>query len=112
MKDEENFMSDKEKVTPVTEDEIDNIRVTIGTDDGDIECKILTIFEMESQDYIALIPLDKDGNENSEGIFYIYRYAEDENGIPSIENVETDEEYMAALKHLDSLESEILLGDE
>ena len=44
--------------------------------------------------------------------FYIYRYAEDENGIPSIENVETDEEYMAALKHLDSLESEILLGDE
>ena len=48
-----------EKITPVTEDEIDNIRVTLDLDDGSVECKIITIFEVDKQDYIALLPLDK-----------------------------------------------------
>lgn len=56
-----------EKITPVTEDEIDNIRVTLDLDDGSVECKIITIFEVDKQDYIALLPLDKNGNENANG---------------------------------------------
>ena len=34
-----------EKIKPVTEDEIDDIRVTLDLEDGEIECRILTIFE-------------------------------------------------------------------
>ena len=49
-------MAKDEKVTPVTEEEIDNIRVTLDLDDGSVECRILTIFEADNQDYIALIP--------------------------------------------------------
>ena len=39
-------MEDKEKATPVTPDEIEDIRVTLELDEGEVECKILTIFDV------------------------------------------------------------------
>lgn len=85
-------MNDFEKATPVTEDEMDDIRVELELDDQTVECKILTIFETEGQDYIALLPLDENGEEPDEGEVYIYRYFEDEEGNPSLENIEDPEE--------------------
>lgn len=92
-----------EKITPVTEDEIDNIRVTLDLDDGSVECKIITIFEVDKQDYIALLPLDKNGNENANGDVYLYRYIEDKDGLPSLSNIESDDEYDAAADRFDEL---------
>ena len=40
-------MAEKEKITPVTEDEIEDIRVTLDLDSGEVECEILTIFEAQ-----------------------------------------------------------------
>ena len=77
-------MEDKEKATPVTPDEIEDIRVTLDLDEGEVECKILTIFEVNKQDYIALMPLNPDGSDPDEGTVYLYRYAEDEDGIPQL----------------------------
>ena len=72
----------------------DDIMVTLNLDNGqDVECKILTIFEAGKQDYIALMPLDEKGNENADGEVYIYRYSEDEDGNPSLDNIDSDEEY-------------------
>ena len=85
-----------EKATPVTPDEADDIRVTLDLDNGSVECKIITIFDADHKDYIALLPLDKNGNENESGEVYLYRYFEDEEGIPRIENIESDDEYEAA----------------
>ena len=48
-------MATFEKVTPVTEDEADDIRVTLELDEGEVECEILTIFEANNRDYIALM---------------------------------------------------------
>ena len=96
-------MAKDEKVTPVTEEEIDNIRVTLDLDDGSVECRILTIFEAGNQDYIALIPLDDKGNENADGDVYLYRYFEDEEGLPSIENIDSDEEYEIAADKFDEI---------
>lgn len=64
-------------------------------DDSEVDCKILTIFEVEEleQEYIVLLPLDEQGNDNSEGTVYIYRYFEEAEGEPSIEPIENDEEY-------------------
>ena len=101
----------EEKIIPVTEDEMDDIRVTLNFDEEDVECRILTIFDMDEQDYIALIPLDKDGKDNAEGIFYLYRYYEDEKGLPSLDNIETDDEYEAALDRLDELQDEALFNE-
>ena len=75
-------MSDFEKATPVTEDEMDDIRVELELDDKTIQCKILTIFETKGQDYIALTPVDENDEENEDGDVYIYRYFEDEEGNP------------------------------
>ena len=80
-------MAKDEKVTPVTEEEIDNIRVTLDLDDGSVECRILTIFEADNQDYIALIPLDD----------------KDEEGLPSIENIDSEEEYEIAADKFDEI---------
>ena len=96
-------MAKDEKVTPVTEEEIDNIRVTLDLDDGSVECRILTIFEADNQDYIALIPLDDKGNENADGEVYLYRYFEDEEGLPQIDFIDNDEEYEIAADRFDEL---------
>ena len=100
-------MSKQEKATPVTEEEKDDIRVTLELDDGEVECKIFTIFDMGDQDYIALIPLDADGNENSNGDLYVYRYYEDEAGLPSVENITDDDEYEAVVDRFDEVQDEI-----
>lgn len=96
-------MSDKELITPVTEDEMDDIRVTLDLDDGEVECRILTIFEADEKDYIALVPLDDKGNDNEELGVYLYRYYEDEQGLPSIEYIEDEEEYEIASDRFDEL---------
>lgn len=90
-------------------DDADDIRVTLNMDDGsDVECRILTIFEVDEQDYIALLPLDEDGNDNEEGEVFIYRYFEDENGEPSLDNITSDEEYEAVSDRFDELLDEEL----
>ena len=96
-------MSNTEKATPVTPDEIDDIRVTLELDEGEVECEILTIFEANHRDYIALLPLNPDGSENEEGTVYLYRYAEDEEGMPQIDMIADEGEYYLAAKRFDDL---------
>ena len=98
-------MATFEKVTPVTEDEADDIRVTLELDEGEVECKILTIFEANNRDYIALMPLDKKGEGT--GDVYLYRYAEDEEGLPQIDFIDNDEEYEIAMNELKAKLAEI-----
>lgn len=87
-----------------TTSEDTDICVTLDMDDGtQVECEILTIFDVNDQDYIALLPLDEAGEENEEGTVYIYRYFEDDAGNPSLENIETDEEYEAVEERFDEL---------
>lgn len=77
--------------------------VTLDLDDGtNVECEILTIFEVNGQDYIALLPLTEDNDEEGDEVF-IYRYSEDEEGNPSLDNIEDDEEYEAVADRFDEL---------
>lgn len=61
-------------------------------DDSEVECQVLTIFEVEGQDYIVLLPVDDD-EDAEEGEVYIYRYFEDEDGEPGLDNIESEEEF-------------------
>ncbi len=86
-----------------TEEDTD-MYVTLDLDDGSqVECEILTIFDIGEQDYIALLPLDESGEPNAEGEVFIYRYSEDANGDPSLENIQSDEEYEAVSDRFDEL---------
>ncbi len=60
-------------------------------DDTEVETEVITIFEVEGQDYIVLLPVEQ--SEEEEGEVYIYRYFEDAEGNPSLDNIETEEEF-------------------
>ena len=80
-----------------------DITVTLTLDnDETVECAILTIFPVDGRDYIALLPLDENG-ENEDGEVYLYRYSEDENGQPNLENIEDDDEYEIVADAFDEL---------
>ena len=52
--------------------EDEDILVTLDLDDGSqVECEILTIFTVNEQDYIALLPLTEAGEPNEDGEVYI-----------------------------------------
>lgn len=88
--------------TPKNDDT--DILVTLDLDDGtQVECEILTIFTADKRDYIALLPLDDAGEPNEDAEVYIYRYSEDEEGTPSLENIEDDAEYEAVADRFDEL---------
>ena len=80
----------------------EEMTVPLTLDDGtDLECVVLTIFEAADREYIALLPLD--GNEAEDGEVYLYRYTEDANGNPDIQNIESDEEYEIVADAFDEL---------
>ena len=82
----------------LTEEELAEEIVTITVDDNsEVQCVILGIFEAENdREYIALLPLDGPEAENDQ--VYIYRYDEDENEQPILENIADDEEFALASK--------------
>ena len=79
----------------------EEVTVTLTLDNDEvIECAVLTIYSVDDKEYIALLPLDEDG-DNEEGDVYIYRYVETEDGEPTLENIEDDDEYEAAADAFD-----------
>lgn len=91
--------------------DMDQPTVTLTLDDDtEVTCVILTIFPAQNREYIALLPLDESG-ENEDGEVYLYRYLENENGQPSLDNIETDEEYEIAADAFDELMDSQELND-
>lgn len=70
-------------------------------DDSEVDCLVVSIFEAEGKDYIALLPTE--GPENEEGEVFIYRYFEDEDGEPGLDNIETEAEFFLASQAFDEL---------
>ena len=102
---------DNQNNTNLSDDE--DICVTLDMDDGtQVDCEIVTIFDVNDQDYIVLLPLDEDGEETEEGTVYIYRYFEDEDGNPSLENIQDDEEYEAVEERFDELLDEVQFDED
>lgn len=77
--------------------------VTLTLDENEeIECAIITTFEMDSNEYIALLPLNEDG-ENEDGDVWIYRFIKDAEGGNNhdLQNIEDDDEYEKAADKFD-----------
>ena len=78
----------------------EEVTVTLTLDnDEEIECAVLTIYSVDDKEYIALLPLDEEG-DNEDGEVYIYRYSEVD-GEPTLDNIEDDDEYEAAADAFD-----------
>lgn len=81
--------------------EQDTLTVTLTLDNDEVlECAVLTIFETLGRKYIALLPLDEDG-ESEEGDVFLYRYIDTDPESPELENIIEDDEYEAAADAFD-----------
>lgn len=79
----------------------EEVTVTLTLDnDEELECAVLTIYEVDGQEYIALLPLDENGDSSEERDVFIYRYLEVD-GEPTLDNIEDDDEYEAAADAFD-----------
>lgn len=98
----------------------EEMTVTLDLDDGtSVTCAVVTIFTVESKDYIALMPLDENG-ENTDGTVWFYGYEEDlsdPDKEPVLSYIEDDGEFEkveeAFDEYLDSCEyDELVSADE
>ena len=79
----------------------ENLTVTLTLDNDEVlECAVLTICSAGDRQYIALLPLE-DAEDTEEGDVFIYRFEEDENGEPTLDNIEDDDEYELAADAFD-----------
>ncbi len=108
-------MTEEKNREPVGEESGEEMTVTLTLDDGkELECVVLTIFPAANKEYIALLPMEDE--EAEEGEVYLYRYTEDEDGQPNLENIEDDEEYDIVADAFDELldeqEYDELIGED
>ena len=74
--------------------EKESLTVTLTLENNEeLECAVLNIFEADEKEYIALLPLDENG-DNTDGQIYLYRFIDNgEEEEPGLENIEEDEEF-------------------
>lgn len=96
----------------------EDMTVTLELDDGDVECAVLVILEVDKKDYIFLLPLDENG-ENEDGHVWFYGYSENEDDVneePELRYIEDDDEYLRVAKafdeYLENSEFDELLTEE
>ena len=85
-------MADENKFEEIEGEEM---IVTLDLDDGSVDCAVVTIITVEGKDYIALMPLDEN-SENEDGEVWFYGYKEnpdDPNEEPELIYIEDDAEY-------------------
>ena len=82
-----------------------------------VNCAIITILTVEAKDYIVLLPLDEDG-ENEDGEVWFYGYSEnpdDPNEEPILAYIEDDDVYEKVAdafdEYLDSCEFDEIIDD-
>ncbi|MCH5269990.1 MAG: DUF1292 domain-containing protein [Lachnospiraceae bacterium] len=97
----------------------EEMTVDIELEDGKkVNCAVITILTVNQKDYIVLLPLDENG-ENQDGEVWFYGYKEDEkdpNVEPELIYIEDDVEYEAVSdafdEFLDNQEFDELLSEE
>lgn len=74
--------------------ENESLTVTLTLENNEeLECAVLNVFEADEKEYIALLPLDENG-DNTDGQIYLYRFIDNgEEEEPGLENIEEDEEF-------------------
>lgn len=72
-------------------------------DDTEVECAIIATFPVADKEYIALLPLGGEEEENGEVFIYRYTAPKDDDSEPGLENIDDDNEYEAAADAFDEL---------
>lgn len=75
----------------MNENAMDTVTLLLDNDES-VECAILCILPVAGKEYIALLPLDEEADEEESKVF-LYRYVVGEDDEPQLENIEDDEEF-------------------
>lgn len=103
---------------PVGEPE-EEMSVELELEDGTfVNCAVITILEVDGNNYIVLLPLDENG-KNDDGEVWFYGYSENENDPneePVLRYIDDDDEYEAVAdafdEYLDNCEFDELIDGE
>ncbi len=80
-----------------------NGTITLTLDnDTEVVCAILAIYPAGEHEYIALLPLDENG-DNHDGEVYLYRFSQEEGQQPTLDNIYDDAEYEIAADAFDAM---------
>ncbi len=96
----------------------EEMTVELELEDGaTVNCAIVTILTVDSKDYIALLPINDEG-ENEDGEVWFYRYHEnpnDPNEEPELDYIDDDDEYEKVAdafdEYLDTCEFDEIIDD-
>ncbi len=106
-----NYMTDQNKKglpedADVNEtEELGQIVLTL-EDDSEVTCDIIATYPCTNgNSYIALLPVDAEGDDESD--FYLYRYTVDDDGELILGDIDTDEEFEEASEAFDELLDEM-----
>lgn len=97
----------------------EEMTVELELEDGQIvNCAVITILTVDKKDYIALLPLDENGN-NDDGEVWFYQYEENEDDPdeePRLTYIDDDEEYEnvadAFDEYLDNVEFDEIIDNQ
>lgn len=79
----------------------EDITISVPTENGDMECHIITVFEVKGRNYIALLPIVE-----SNGEVLIYQYKQRTNDEIELLNIFKEEEFEDAAEMFDKLMKE------
>lgn len=93
------------KYDDVPEEECEMMTLTL--DDGStLECEIISIFPVENQNYIALLPVETPAGYEDNDVL-LYRYTELENDEVDLQTIETDDEFERVADAFDEILDEM-----
>ncbi len=102
-------MADYENLNPEEETDLGIITLTLD-DNSEIDCAILAIFPVADKDYIALLPLGEDDDDDE---VLLYRFIDKgDDADPELENIDDDDEYDAVADAFDEILDEMEFDEE
>ena len=86
--------------TRIQNGDMDSVEVEL--DDGKrVNCAILIVLTVESKDYIVLLPLDENGQNNDGNVWFYEFILNSPNGEPDLGYISDDAEYEAVSEAFD-----------
>lgn len=84
--------------------EMEVITLTLD-DDTELECAVLGVFDVDEKDYIALLPIVDEDDEEADEAVLLYEYFEEGEDL-RLENIEDDEVFKKVSDAFEKLASE------
>lgn len=80
----------------------EQMTVDVELDSGEVvSCAIIIVLTVNAKDYIVLLPLDENGQNNDGNVWFYEFILKDENAEPELGYIDDDDEYEAVAEAFD-----------